>query len=305
MAELKDVGDRLSIFTSRFPHEAHVWTLLKLVFLKLYIENVYTPIISKYYRKMFYVDLFAGTGVNKYKAGNKEVFLPGSPIIAWSYARYSFDKLFLVEYNEEYAESLSNLMRIIAPESKYSIIPDKAEKAYEEILEEISQHERSHFLCFIDPTGYSGVTWRMLKDLIGYKVRGDFIILLQVGYMAMHIGKHGKSEALTRFFGNDNWFNEIMELKKKTRNLRYAIIEYFCSRIKKIKGRERIIESISIKKNAKEEHYYLIFITNKTNSGNPWMKKVYELKNLVENHPEQVETAIGEILGIVKPIDKF
>lgn len=304
LKQLRYLGERLSKFTSKIPHEAHTWTLLKLVFLKLYIETVYTPIISKRYKRMFYVDLFAGTGVNMYRVNDRQVYLPGSPVIAWTYAKRQFTKLFLVEYNSEAAKSLEQVMEIISPRGKFEVYREKAENAYTKILWEISRRG-DHFLCFIDPTGYSGVTWDMLRKLIGHKIRGDFLILLQAGFMAMHIKKHGKTDTLTRFFGDDNWYDEIQKLKSELGNLRHAIIQYFEDRIREIKGRERIIETINVKKDSQTEHYYLIFITNKTSTGNPWMEKVQNLKMLIEESPQKVDTAIQDVLGIAKPILDF
>ena len=304
LKQLRYLGERLSKFTSSIPHKGHIWTLLKLVFLKLYIEEVYTPIISKRYQRMFYIDLFAGTGINMYSVNGQTVYLPGSPVIAWAYAKRQFTKLFLVEYDIKAKNSLERVMKIISPISKFEIYPKKAEIAYTSVLKEISR-KGDHFLCFIDPTGYRGVTWEMLRNLIGHEVRGDFIILLQAGYMAMHIKKHRKTDALTKFFGDDNWYEEIMRLRQKFGNLRHAIIYYFENRIREIKGRERIIETINIKKDSQTEHYYLIFITNKTKKGNPWMKKVLDLKALVENSPSKVDTAIQDILGMTKPILDF
>ncbi len=309
LGQLRYLGERLHRFATHVPHEAHVWTLLKLVFLKLYIEKVYTPIIASNYKHMYYVDLFAGTGINRYTIEGRDVYLPGSPVIAWAFARYRFDKMFLVDYSQAAVDSLRKVLEVVAPLGAFEVRCGKAETEYRRILEEISGRRSSHFFCFIDPFGYKGVTWEMLKDLIGHRIRGDFLILLQAGYIAMHIRTHGKrARELARFFGCDSWYEDILELEKRLGNLRRAVIEYFVRRLKSIearRGREMIIETISVRRSSKEEHYYLVFVTNVTRRGNPWMARVMELKELVEREPERVETAMREVLGLARSIVSY
>jgi len=56
LKQLRYLGERLSKFTLSISHKGHVWTLLKLVFLKLY------------------KDLFAGTGINMYSVNSRIVY---------------------------------------------------------------------------------------------------------------------------------------------------------------------------------------------------------------------------------------
>lgn len=64
LGALLHLGELISAYSSSDPlKEAHSWTVLKLCFLKLYIEEVYSPIIKNNYSNMFYVDLFAGSGL--------------------------------------------------------------------------------------------------------------------------------------------------------------------------------------------------------------------------------------------------
>jgi len=54
------------------------WTLLKLMFLQLYTP-LYVSIIEKRYMEYNYIDLFAGSGLNKFE--DTDIIIAGSPII--------------------------------------------------------------------------------------------------------------------------------------------------------------------------------------------------------------------------------
>ena len=183
-----------------------------------------------------------------------------------------------------------------------------AEDVYLSFIEEIESTRKSHFFCFIDPFGYKGVTWEMLERLMKSSVRGDFLILLHAGIIAQNIRnveRGASGHELERFFGKEDWLDEIKKIDRRINNLRESVLRYFETRIESIKGRERVIKRISVKREDEKEHYYLIFITNKTSSNNPWMDEVMMLKSLVEEAPSQVDKALDIILGKQKTLTSF
>ena len=74
--------------------DVHGWSALKLIVLSYYI-GVYSNIIPNHFDHMYFVDLFAGCGINRIKKTGD--LLAGSPIIAGKFAIKPFDKMFLIE----------------------------------------------------------------------------------------------------------------------------------------------------------------------------------------------------------------
>ena len=104
LKELATLG-RLITQTKETEYKEHIdsadnfyynkWTLLKLLFIQLYVP-LYISIISKRYKEFNYIDPFAGSGVNMLKEEGKEgIIIAGSPIIALSFAPKPFTKAYL------------------------------------------------------------------------------------------------------------------------------------------------------------------------------------------------------------------
>lgn len=290
---------------------AYHWTVLKLVFLKLYLQEVYTPIIKSYYKNMFYIDLFAGSGLNEF-GRIKNVFVPGSPLLAWGFAKRSFDKLFLVEKSEKSCEALEERMRLVAHPENFDIILGDANEKCGLIMREVEDTPQSHFFAFIDPIAFEA-KWETVQRLLASVVRGDFIILLQTRRIAQNVGnvlkgRFKKVEFLNDFFGDNEWVDFLSNRGNGT-TIEQAVLEYYKNKIRSLEGRDRIIEEIRIMKTIKKPsqlHYHLIFVTNKTARGSPYMRGVYKLKELVESGDQKlVDNAILEVMGKQKPLTSY
>jgi len=311
LQELLYVGNAISAYSSSMPlREAHSWTVLKLCFLKLYIQKIYTAIIKNYYRNMFYIDLFAGSGLNQFKA-YPDALVPGSPIIAWTFAYKGFDYMYLVEKKTEYSQLLEERMKLLALPEKFHVYRGgNANKEYITIIEEIEETPYSHFFAFIDPNAFE-IKWETLERLLTSKVRGDFLILFQPRYIAMNAGSiiSGRIKEfhfLNEFFGDNLWIEYIENERKRGKSLVNAALDYYVEKIRKVrKRRETIIEEIEVPL-FRNISYFLIFVTNKTLRENPWMEKVVALKNLIDKGDRKlVEDAISEVLGRPQSILSF
>lgn len=312
LAELVSTGELIRRYSKgNAVFNAHHWTVLKLVFLKLYLQEVYTPIIKKYYENMFYIDFFAGSGLNMFSR-IKDVFVPGSPLVAWGFAKKSFDKLFLVEKDEKSCEALEERMELISHPENFDVIPGDANEKCELIMHEVEDTPKSHFFAFIDPIAFEA-KWETVRRLLASGVRGDFIILFQTRRIAQNVGnalkgRFKKVEFLNNFFGDNKWINFVRNRGSGT-TIEQAVLEYYKNKIRGLEGRDRIVEEIRIMKTIKKPsqlHYHLIFVTNKTASGSPYMQGVYKLKNLVEQGDQKlVDNAILEVLGRQKPLNSY
>ena len=80
-SKFKDQIEQITKIKPEVYNEFREWTPLKLILLN-YALNVCTTIIKNmpFFEGMYYVDLFAGSGINKIK--DKDDFRMGSPLIA-------------------------------------------------------------------------------------------------------------------------------------------------------------------------------------------------------------------------------
>jgi len=320
LEELKRAGKLVVDLTgSENPNIAHHWTVLKLVFLKMYVRDVYTPIIGKRYPCMIFIDLFAGKGLNAYK--NANFYMPGSSLIAWFYATYPFDKILSVGYDKpeskpEYLWLKRRLFRFV-PRKRLKVFVGDANVRINNIVEYlISIRDKVkeqfngglHFLAFIDPNSHE-VHWNTIKKLIELEkegIAGDFIILLQSRMIARIMGnirsdqkKYQKAAfELDLFFGTEEW----REFLRMATNLEKSIQDLYINNLAKLK-RRALIERIEIELMREDIHYYLIYVTRETSKGSPYLNTVRWLKNFVERIDKKnvVDNAIREVLGIKMP----
>jgi len=309
ISELVSAGQEIYHLYPQNPLIAHRWTVLKLVFLKLYVP-IYTWIIKRRYSYMAYLDLFAGSGLNVFE-GYEKAPIPGSPIIAWGFAGLSFDHLYLVEKNGDHSRSLQHRIKLVVPSTRFTIYHkgDANEKVYD-IMDEIEEFSGAHYMAFIDPFGLN-VHWSTMERLLSSKVRGDLLILFQ-SHVAMTTAKQvlkreARSKALPRLFGTHDWLDY---LKKKMKNgsaqeVEDLLLEYYIMRIRSVRKKARIL-TVNIRLYREHISYKLIFVTTKTRQNNPWMKNVFALKSFIENaRPEDVDNGIKNALGKPKSLVEF
>ncbi|MEB3825603.1 MAG: three-Cys-motif partner protein TcmP [Desulfurococcales archaeon] len=308
---------------SQNPCTAHHWTVLKLVFLKMYVRDVYTPIIGRRYPYMVFIDLFAGRGLNAYE--NASFYIPGSTLIAWFYATYPFDKLYAVGYNKprdnpEYIWLKRRLERFI-PRRRLKLLIGDANKKVDDIARDLIYTRDEvkeelggglHYLAFIDPNSHE-IHWSTIKKLIELEkegISGDFIILLQARMIARVMGNirsgkkkyHKASQELNLFFGTEEW-RDFLNVKK---GLEQRILDLYIGRLRKLKSKA-LIERIEIELMREDIHYYLIYVTRETRGGSPYLDTVRWLESFAERVDKKttVDNAIKDVLGIgtIKIID--
>jgi len=317
LEELKQAGKVVVEVTgSQNPCIAHPWTVLKLVFLKMYVRDVYTPIIGRRYPYMVFIDLFAGRGLNAYT--NASFYIPASTLIAWFYATYPFDKMYAIGYDKprndpEYRWLKKRLERFILPGRLKLLIGD-ANKRIDDIIKDlVNARDRVkeefgggiHYLVFIDPNSHE-VYWDTIEKLVALEkegIAGDFIILLQARMIARIMGNvrsnpkryQNAFKELDLFFGTEEW-RDFLGTKSR---LEKQILTLYINRLENLKYKA-LIEQIEIELMRRDIHYYLIYVTRETSKGSPYLNTVRWLKNFVErvDKKEVVDNAIRDVLGI-------
>jgi len=174
LEELKRVGEIVvgTVKDTFNPFPSRSWTVMKLLFLKMYVRDVYTPIIGKRYKKMYFIDLFAGTGLNSYE--NAEFFIPGSTLVAWFFATYPFDRIYAVGYDMPKDRPpyiwLEKRLKPFIPPKRLRVLRGDANKKVDEIVGELKDEAKRedggvHFLAFIDPN-CTEVYWSTIEKLV-------------------------------------------------------------------------------------------------------------------------------------------
>jgi len=167
----KDIDEIIKIQPEVY-NEFNEWTPLKLVFLN-YALDVCTIIINKYFDNKYYVDLFAGSGINKMK--NKKDFLIGSPLIATLRYRNKFTKLFFCESDLSLFDSLKERLDYFK-EQKLLTFSKNCNECLDDIIREINKDQGYSFF-FIDPHCME-FDWGSMKKVLN--LRSDIVFTLMI-----------------------------------------------------------------------------------------------------------------------------
>lgn len=293
--DTKKIAEICDIF-----NDAREWAALKLLFLFSYVQ-IYTSIIPKNFEKMYYIDLFAGSGVNKIDTTSD--LLAGSPVIVPMFARQPFDNLFLIERDYERRGCLHKRLSLLQIPNFEVIGLNREQKIdcnseIDHVLPILSERS-THYLVFIDGYGLE-VDWDTIMKLL--KRSGDLIIRFPTSEIGRvwgnaNRGKEGDIRKIIKFFGN-NIKSEI-RFKKRGSNLLKTYMDQI-----QWGGRE-ITKNIKIK-GGQGYRYDLIFATRETRGGTPWIKAILHLKRKIEQYTgKAIRRALDICTGRSTGLDFF
>ena len=255
------------------------WAILKLAILAYYAD-IYTAIIKAHFDKAYYIDLFAGPGLDRISDLNNLIVF-GSPLIADRVPRKKFDELILFEKKEKYAEALRRLLLNATVKNKDVNSPE-----FKAMTKARLEAGSVHFLAFVDPEGLE-IEWETLQHL--FNLTGDLIINYQSTGVSRSALKENKTsaeiETLQRFFGTDEW---------KACENEDALFELYLEKI-----REHREVTIPIKvKSPYRFYYYMIVAVRKTRGSQHWVSAIEETKEKIEAiKPEDLENIIRRLSG--------
>lgn len=142
------------------------WSHDKHYFLMRYIDAFTTSMKNKKWEGLYYIDLFAGAGIERLETSKKLNW--GSPMIA-AKAPHPFNRLHSCEKNNRKYKALKSRIDSIRPDSQ--VLNGNANEKINEIVKEIPQGALS--LAFLDPYGLH-LEFETLKVLS--EKRADLII---------------------------------------------------------------------------------------------------------------------------------
>ena len=153
-------------------YEKNYWSALKVISLG-YLLTVYTSIINNHRVKFsiwYYIDIFAGCGVNKIKNENYK-FL-GSAFIPLLLEKNQFNQIILFEKDQQFYDALQKRALILKgdPSLLYpdnGIIINKEFTDYSaNYIMKLLKTPKTHAFMFIDPEGIKEVPYELMKKLI-------------------------------------------------------------------------------------------------------------------------------------------
>jgi len=268
-------------------YEKGYWAILKLTILSYYID-VYTIVAKEHFKKILYIDLLAGCGLNKIK--DYDEIIMGSALLAAKVPREGkeFDKLVLVEMDSDKARVLEDLLQRFNVDVEIINGDCNERKTLEQIESIINEEDNTHFLAFVDPEGLE-VKWKTVEALL--KMNGDVVINYMCSSVARtwgnyHSDKHsnkkeGFYKRLTEFFGTDEWL-KVPYIEGNSEKL-FELYLRQISRYKDVAIPTRV-------QGLKGFHYHIVVAVRKTRGSQGWLDAVYRVKRYVESTtPEEIK----------------
>mgnify|MGYP001606046319 CR=1 FL=1 len=268
-------------------------TPLKLVFLdyslKIYVSIIHNHIKnSNFFDKMFYIDLFCGSGLDRLKSKND--LLIGSPFIAILNHRLKFNSFFFCDNNKDYYTTLKSRIEVLGIPNT-DISKEDCNLEIDKIIETIKKSKKSHSFFFIDPYS-TEFNWASMNKVL--KIYGDVLFTFMTPAInrirdSAFAQSNNKTEVLDKFFGDKSWNNPAKD-----------VVEIYKENILKIREKG-LIESVRI-----ADYYDLIFITNKTKKENRWMRGIIKAKKEIESNSKQaVKIALDKCKRGQKDLSTF
>jgi len=279
-------------------YETKPWSIIKLMALLRFVY-IYTSIIKgrryrKLFRKMYYIDLLAGSGLCR--VGSKGDIVSGSALIACTQCHHPFDKYFLVEQNVKKAEALEARIETVTP--NFKVFKCDCNDCIEEIMAEIDT--RDHYLAFVDCEGLD-VSWSTMNSLFGRN--GDVLFNFQTQsiWREPNIVKNrsrgwaATSKRLDWFFGDNRW-KECEDADE--------LLECYINKIRSETTRE-IVLPLPVKGSG-SYRYDIILATRRTRGGSPWIKPMEELRGIMGGYkPEIVDKTLDILMKRQSSLNSF
>lgn len=286
---LVEIAKPLSIIHPDVFYETGEWSIIKLLALQRFV-NIYTKIIkgpkqSKIFDNMYYIDLFAGSGLCK--VGKAKDITAGSAVIAATQCYHPFDKYFLVEKNPESAYALNDRIKTLT--SDYVLFNRDCNDCIDEIIGEL--RTKDHYLAFVDCQGLD-ISWVTMKKL--FSKNGDVLFNFQTQGVCRIPAKirnrsqgwEACTEKMNWFFGDGRW--------RKCKEPDHLLLAYM-NKIREESSREIVLPLPVI--GPRGYRYDVILATRRTRHGSPWIKPMEELKNKMGGYkPEIVKQTLDFLM---------
>lgn len=226
-----DSGPLRTLAETYFP--AGQWSEVKLICLGKYL-SAYLAVIMKHFptTKRFYVDLFAGPGIDEIRPSQMKV--DGSPLRALNLRRGEFTNYIFVESDTEYYTALQARVSNNPRSALVKLLKGDCNELVGQIVE--ATPKDSPIFLFIDPTGLD-VKWSTIQRFASHR-HLDMLMTFPYDMGIKRCAYDPKSfSAVDRFYGDADW-REIAKQRKSgaltSRQAREAFVKMYVSQLTKI-----------------------------------------------------------------------
>jgi len=263
------------------------WTPLKLILLN-YAFDVCSTIINKsFFKRKYYVDLFAGSGINIMR-GTSDLLM-GSPFITALMHGDKYNKMFFCESENKLFSALKARVDFLRKNNLECWHGD-SNNNLDNILKIINEEKSSYSFFFVDPytTEFS---WNSMKKILN--IHSDIVFTLMTSQIIRIIGlaktnpKESTDLILDNFFGDNSW-RDVKSAEDISKLYQKNILK---------ERKDAMMRIIKIKSAKYNFSYEIIFITNKTKKECPWLKAIDTAKKEIEG---QSDKAVELAMDIIK-----
>ncbi|HEY4681516.1 MAG TPA: three-Cys-motif partner protein TcmP [Nitrosarchaeum sp.] len=192
-----------------------VWSVKKLIAVYMYIKPYIEIMRKNGYKKLHYVDLFAGSGLLKIDGK----MIPGTALIPFIRIEdgFIFDEYHLADEKQKFVSKLNE--RIKSIEKNKTNVSIEASTFDDSVTKLFSNRNGAYkdngYLVVLDPFGLD-ISWNQLVQILSGRAVDIFITFMTSQTQRQTNISHSES-ALTRIFGDESW-KDNDDLLKHYRN---------------------------------------------------------------------------------------
>lgn len=244
------------------------WAEEKLYYLGRYLKIMSVGMSKKWAGKLYYVDLFAGSGSCQIRETKEEI--DGSPLVAL--LGFDFAKYFFFEENSACHQALNERVKVRAPQKYESvkIIPGDCNST----IDEMKPPTNGLGLAFIDPTGISQLSFDTVRKLASGR-QIDLIINFPEGMgirMNLHQYTQKEKTALNRFMGSARWQHRYQKSLTTFDQACREIAQEYLENLRSLGYLAVDSDWIPVRTNQNVLLYYLLFASKHPRGNDFWRK---------------------------------
>jgi three-Cys-motif partner protein len=258
--------------------ETKPWTWIKLAVLHSYLPY-YLAILRPRYRRLVFVDLFAGSGVGRYvRASGPALCSPGSSVVAASFRtvepyksrRHFFDRILSIDTNQSrlgiLEEALASLGHATGP--TFRAIHGDCNGRVADVIASMAPYG-THALVFADPEGLDLYYGTLKAILDAHDATDLFVTHLVAGGARAHAVD--ESEKMDRFYGGPEWHQF---------STRAEFSQLYARRLRELRD---YVDVLSVKEEIGGYSYDLLFGVRETSTHSEWRSVVSALRPKLEH----------------------
>jgi three-Cys-motif partner protein len=247
--------------------EIGYWTEIKLDIVREYAQ-AYSRILAKKPLDHYYIDGFAGSGVNI--ARRSQGFVPGSPLNALN-VDPPFDGYFLIDLDGDKVQQLRALPEIRDRLDVHVICGDCTRVLLDEVFPKVRYGDYRRALCVLDPYGLH-LDWEVMRtagQMKSVEIFLNFPIMdmnRNVLWRKPQLARAEDHARMTAFWGDESWrgvaYQQVPTLFGDYKDIKMGntqVAQAFQERLRSEAGFKHVSEPLPMRNSMNAVVYYLFF----------------------------------------------